>query len=149
MADSVAARLKQVRGDLAETQESMSQRFALGKRTWQNYERGIYPPTAHALQQLCRLGYDANWILTGRGKMRPIPVRDATQTHTSSVDETVMIAVVCALESEMVDMRVNLPSDRKAMAITALYDFAVSTTDSDQRSEIVARQVPRILRLVS
>lgn len=64
-------RLRDLRAALGETQKSMSSRLGLGETTWQSYERGLNKPGAETLEKVAALGFSVDWLLTGRGAMRP------------------------------------------------------------------------------
>lgn len=67
--DPVKNRLVRVRAELGESQKSMSRRFSLGDITWQRWESENLPPNREVLQVLGKLGFNLDWILTGRGRM--------------------------------------------------------------------------------
>ncbi len=62
-------RLKQIRENLGKTQKEMSELLGLGIITWQNYERGITKPKIETLEKLSSMGYNFDWITSGRGDM--------------------------------------------------------------------------------
>lgn len=66
----IIERLKQVRGALGETQKNMSTRLGMSENTWQSYERGLGVPKFETLEKLAELGFNPNWIVTGKGPMR-------------------------------------------------------------------------------
>lgn len=66
----IGERLRGVRNDLGETQKSMSKRLGLGESTWQGYELRDKAPSGEVLEALIAEGFDANWILTGQGRIR-------------------------------------------------------------------------------
>lgn len=94
----LSERLAQVRAALAKTQPEMDQVLDIGKRSWQRYESGANVPGGKVLTGLVRLGFDANWILTGIGEMRQpdMAVADEAGEYTP---------------------RVKLPSDQKVVSI--------------------------------
>jgi len=67
---SASSRLKIVREDLGVSQKAMAKLLNLSYRTYQNYEDGVNNPGWDACEALARLGFDANWLLTGSGSMR-------------------------------------------------------------------------------
>src|ERR1700761_6713836 len=68
---AIGDRLKLIRIELGHTQKNMSDLLGLGVRTWQTYELGNSLPKAETLNQLSALGYSIDWVLTGRGAIRP------------------------------------------------------------------------------
>lgn len=68
-----------MRKTLDMTQKELSSFLGIGLRTWQNYEEGVHDPSLKVLEGLTRLGVDANWLLTGVGRIK-IETRDNTKT---------------------------------------------------------------------
>lgn len=67
---SVSERLKAIRDELGKTQKEMAVLTGISYRTWQNYEDGVNSPGWDACEALVKLGFNANWLLTGEGEMR-------------------------------------------------------------------------------
>lgn len=67
---SLPARLRTARETLGLTQDEMALRNGISPRAWQDYEMGNTMPRAQVLASLCEEGFDANWLLTGKGPMR-------------------------------------------------------------------------------
>lgn len=66
---SVSDRLKTMRELLGKTQKEMASLTGISYRTWQNYEDGVNSPGWDACEALVKLGFNANWLLTGEGEM--------------------------------------------------------------------------------
>jgi phage repressor protein C with HTH and peptisase S24 domain len=67
---SVSIRLKTIREHLDKTQKEMASLTGISYRTWQNYEDGVNPPGWDACEALVKLGFNANWLLTGKGGIK-------------------------------------------------------------------------------
>jgi phage repressor protein C with HTH and peptisase S24 domain len=67
---SVSIRLKTIREYLGKTQKEMASLTGISYRTWQNYEDGVNPPGWDACEALVKLGFNANWLLTGEGGIK-------------------------------------------------------------------------------
>lgn len=67
---SVPDRLKSIRDLLGKTQKEMASLIGISYRTWQNYEDGVNSPGWDACGALVKLGFNANWLLTGSGDMK-------------------------------------------------------------------------------
>jgi len=48
----------------------MATKIDINTRTWQVYEEGGSVPGGNVLEALVKIGFNANWILTGEGNMR-------------------------------------------------------------------------------
>ena len=67
---SLPERVKKIRAHLGHSQKSMAEALGITTRTWQVWEEGGNVPGGKHIESLVRLGFDANWILTGEGHMR-------------------------------------------------------------------------------
>jgi len=67
---TVHDRLKKVRESLGKTQKDVARALGVSPRTWQDYEGGINLPGGKVLEQLARMGFNVNWILTGEGEIQ-------------------------------------------------------------------------------
>lgn len=66
----IGDRLKLVRQSLAKTQGEIAADAGAKQRSWQEYEAEKTTPGSKVIAGLVRLGFNANWILTGEGPMR-------------------------------------------------------------------------------
>lgn len=89
-------RLKKVRATLAKTQPEMDAALNIGKRSWQRYESEGQIPGSKVVAGLVRLGFNANWILTGKGSMRQFhepapgdPPEGAVHISTPAASDTI------------------------------------------------------------
>lgn len=67
---SVPERVKKIRETLGKTQKDMAAAIPISYRTWQNYEDGVNSPNWDVCEALVKLGFNANWLLTGEGEMK-------------------------------------------------------------------------------
>lgn len=67
---SAADRLKKVRELLGKGQKEMAEALGVNYRTYQNYENALNAPSWDACEAIVKLGFNANWLLTGEGEMR-------------------------------------------------------------------------------
>jgi transcriptional regulator with XRE-family HTH domain len=66
---SLSERLKKVRKTLRFSQKKMAKTINIATRTWQVYEEGGSVPGGKVYAALAKLGFNANWLLTGDGPM--------------------------------------------------------------------------------
>lgn len=52
------------------SQSGMDQTLGLGKNSWQRYENGKNVPGSQVIATLVGRGFNANWILTGKGDLK-------------------------------------------------------------------------------
>lgn len=67
MTTEIGCRLVQIRGQ--KSQASFAQELGVHKNTLGGYERGERKPDSDTLIRLTEAGYNANWVLTGKGPM--------------------------------------------------------------------------------
>lgn len=65
-----AERMKKVRADLGKSQKEMAALLGINYRTYENYEKSVNSPSWDAIAAMVKLGFNANWLLTGEGAMR-------------------------------------------------------------------------------
>ncbi|MGB1835814.1 XRE family transcriptional regulator [Marinobacter adhaerens] len=66
IAGAIGERLTQIRG--AKSQGAFAEELGVHKNSLGHYERGNRVPDAETLLKLVEMGYDANWLLTGKGE---------------------------------------------------------------------------------
>jgi transcriptional regulator with XRE-family HTH domain len=66
----LSARLKQARESIAKSQKQMAKLAGASYRVWQSYEAGKVIPGGKIFEALSEHGFNANWLLTGKGSMR-------------------------------------------------------------------------------
>ncbi|MGM0769962.1 MAG: XRE family transcriptional regulator [Pseudomonadota bacterium] len=74
-ATAIGERLAEIRG--SKSQGAFADELGIHKNSLGHYERGNRVPDAEVLLKLVEMGFDANWILTGKGSPRP----EATSTN--------------------------------------------------------------------
>lgn len=67
--ERLGKRCKEVRMHLGLSQSEMSLRLGLSRNVWQTYEYERSKPGADVLFALLKLGYSADWLLSGHGSM--------------------------------------------------------------------------------
>lgn len=67
---TLAYHLKKIRENLGKSQKEMASHIGISFRAWQGYELGKNAPGSAVIKELVKLGYNANWVLTGEGKMK-------------------------------------------------------------------------------
>lgn len=66
----LAGRIKAIRESLGYSQKDMALAIDSSLPSVQNYESGKSIPGGNVFEALVKLGFNANWLLTGKGKMR-------------------------------------------------------------------------------
>lgn len=87
---SVTDRLKNIRGQLGKSQKEMAALLGISYRTYENYEKGLNSPNWDVCESLVKLGFNANWLLTGEGEMRRgAGDRTAEPDHVGDVNKMI------------------------------------------------------------
>lgn len=68
----------------------MAETLGINTRTWQIWEEGGSIPGGNHIESLVRLGFDANWILTGEG---PMHRKETTSPPVSQAGEETPLQV--------------------------------------------------------
>ena len=76
-------RLCFLRDSVGLTQQNIAKRIGISYRTWQDYEAAKSSPNSKTLEQLARMGFNVNWILTGEG---PIKLSEGKKAKLSYED---------------------------------------------------------------
>lgn len=88
----VGERLRAVRIALGLNQEDMAVHVGLGAGSWKRLELEDRAPKGEVLTQLVDEGFSIDWLLTGRGQMRPeLP---APPMGTPAIDADIMARVM-------------------------------------------------------
>lgn len=81
---TLAERLKTVRESAGNDQKTMAEQLGISFRSWQDYELGKSVPGGKVFEALVKLGFNANWLLTGEGAMQKdggaYPLAEGLQT---------------------------------------------------------------------
>lgn len=131
-------RLLKARDSLGKTQRQMSELLGIGKNTWQNYESSGQVPGSQIIERLVRLGFNANWILTGVGNMlldQPVddlPTKsaiDAAEQFLNQLSDETTFDYVVGGEG---DYEVNFPMDAGASLAKLITSFSDSDSTVDK-----------------
>lgn len=106
----LGARLRQIRA--SRTQQEMADLLGVAKRTYASYERNERVPEALALLPLIEDGWNANWVLAGRGDERLKPLQDKGPAAAASA----MHPVSQPARPEEITMAVQLAEEALAGA---------------------------------
>lgn len=66
-------RLRKAREYSHKSQRLFAEMVGCSLSAWQSYESGASVPGGRVLEQLCLLGYNGDWLLTGLGAMMKVP----------------------------------------------------------------------------
>ncbi|MFH1857318.1 MAG: helix-turn-helix transcriptional regulator [Candidatus Omnitrophota bacterium] len=113
---TLAERLREARNFLKISQPEMAKRLGISKPAWQGYELGKNEPGSSVIWGMIRLGFDANWLLTGEGSMTGDEVK---------YDEDLLQAVIEISESYWAKEEKKVSPSEKASIITNVYDIAI------------------------
>ena len=135
----VANRLKELRAHAGLSQKDMAAKIGCVPPSLADYELGKALPAPKVLQNLIEMGYDANWLLTGSGRML---LEDTPwQPH---IDSDTLGAIVGAMWRALEEEGVQLTSEGAIeMATLAYEEYQRSEDDAD-----LGLKVKRLARLI-
>ncbi|KJR65649.1 hypothetical protein VY88_05825 [Azospirillum thiophilum] len=139
----LSERLKLIRIHLKETQKSMSRRFNLGENTWQTYELYGKPPKGETLAVLAELGFDINWLLTGRGDV--MVTEERARASVPAIDDRLICEAVEFVEQWLIasGKEAHFKAQLKGKLVVALCRLAVEEagTGRPELNPAAARQL--------
>jgi transcriptional regulator with XRE-family HTH domain len=143
----VANRLKMIRDDFGRadefgrgaigrvSQKDMSEKVGCSLPTWSEYESARALPAPKVLTALIELGYDANWILSGKGAMRISSGSDWT------LDKMAMNTVIHVVWEEIEKSGAKLSAVGASGIITMAYGAYRKNEDVPALKEKVAELI--------
>lgn len=135
-------RLRMIREDRGVTQKEISLLIKVSSRTWQNYEEGSSRPGMDICEKIVRLGYSANWLLTGEGSMHSDMACDALAAGFFNRD--LMVELIGCVERALTELKVELAPEAKAALIVRLYDIYAE----EKGAKVDVTEIKRHLKLV-
>jgi len=125
MTGSVGSRLTHVRGELS--QAEFAKLIGVHKNSVGNYERGDREIGAEALAGYVRLGWNANWVLTGEGPERLDALQDkdsggdSPQSH--DLDQERLTLALQLVEDALASKNAYLATPKRAEAAMLVYEL--------------------------
>lgn len=137
----VSERLREIRASLGESQKGMAKRVGLGENGWQTLERENRAPKGEILAMLVELGFSADWLISGEGRMR----RGAPP---EAIDSGRLRVAVEMIEDWLEDNNREMTAQKKAEVVAMAYE--ILTESQGVGSEVGGRNnVIRLLRAAS
>jgi|GEM_PF-1578137 len=128
---TLAERLKEARNFLGISQQEMAKRLGISKPAWQGYELEKNEPGSSVIEGMVKIGFDANWLLTGKGTMKP------STEDTPNYNEDLLRAVIETSLSYWIKKENKLTPSEKADMITGVYAVAFGLNLSESEIEKV------------
>ncbi|MDV3470167.1 helix-turn-helix transcriptional regulator [Stenotrophomonas sp. C3(2023)] len=119
----IGRRLAELRGE--SSQLEMSRLLDISNSTYSRLERGAREVGADVLTRLEALGWNATWVLTGRGPSRSASPAPAESGTAVSALDAGQLAVAIELADEVVGTQ-WLPTGFYAQLVSALYQAVVA-----------------------
>jgi transcriptional regulator with XRE-family HTH domain len=125
---AIGERMKAVRNHLGLTQADFAKLVGASKPGIQDNESGKNMPGGKVLKGLSANGVNTNWLLTGEG---PMLLADLDQ-EAPPVDMERLKMAMQALELALKKSHKILDAERKARAVTVLYEYFTKAGPQDQ-----------------
>jgi len=121
------------------TQKEMAKLVGCSLPTWSEFECANSLPSAKVLRKLIDQGYDANWILSGKGQMKIGTGSDG------KLDKTILSAVITAVWTEIENSGAKLTPIGIAGIISMAYDSYRINKDNDA----LIKQIGQLIEIAS
>ena len=123
LSETLHDRIKLIRQTLGLSQRKMAECIGCHYITWQTYENGKSIIGGAMLAELVRLGFNANWILTGTGAMK---IKDGER---NCLDPEFLTRVISEAQKWQEHENIILPPEKQALIYVMLYDFCKNNPD--------------------
>lgn len=131
-------RLKLIRGTLK--QEEFAEKTGCHKSTIGRWERGGHFPDVEDVNKILEAFPDINptWFITGEGEMMKATTRISS---APALDEKLLETVIDAVEDYLIQVKGNLPPNKKAQLFATLYEMYSAKADKKVDKSTVIRLV--------
>ncbi|MEN6489816.1 MAG: helix-turn-helix transcriptional regulator [Smithella sp.] len=129
-------RLKQVREQLNQNQDSFASSLSVSINTVSNWERGLGQPPAGKLALIRdKYGTDLNWLISGE-ENSPSGECSKVSASRKALDSEKLRQVMMCVEDGLARHNKAIELDKKVSLITLLYEYIIGT-DKDIDTELV------------
>lgn len=149
--DNFQNRLHRIVDELAAGKYTVfAKKCGIPHSTFQNYINGRMPHSEHLLRIHDVFRVDINWLLSGEGEPYLADRQGAEKEHDSEdsvskgVDSELLRRIISAIEKALDERDLVMPPDKKAEAISLLYELFSGTN-----KEVTDKTVGKYLRLVA
>lgn len=101
---TIGSRLKEARKFLNYSQEAMAEAANSGFSSWQSYEKNRNTPGVKVLANLADMGFNINYILTGKGTLRI----EAMHEQRLEIKRMRVELAKCHIDQVMIDIKNTL-----------------------------------------
>lgn len=152
---SVPDRVKKIRESLGKTQKDMAALIQISYRTWQNYEDGVNSPGWDVCGALVKLGFNANWLLTGEGEMKRgeidgqvVEGQAQERRYATDPSAELMALVQERLNACIAKYGVTLPVEKTInLTMTSMRIFDGNYKDREFREMVMDSVIDNLVRL--
>ncbi len=128
MTDTIGQRMTHIRA--SESQRQFAEALGVPLRTYQNYEQDKREPDLRTLAGLHSLGWNLNWVLTGKGPERLEALQDkgSGDDYPQSQDlslETLKLAVQTVEEARQI-VSLSLSPEKAGEVVSLVYQLLCS-----------------------
>jgi transcriptional regulator with XRE-family HTH domain len=127
----LAQRIKSARGVLGYSQREFAEAIGSKFRSLQDYERGLKMPGGQVFVGLVGMGFNANWLLTGKGPMLLAELGRPLDKH-------VLGDCIACLERALLREHREMAPDKKARILTLLYELYSETGAEVEEGAVVS-----------
>ena len=145
---SLPIRLKQARESLEKSQKEMANLIGISFRSWQGYENGKNEPGSKVIGALTKIcGFDANWLLTGKGKMNNDSLRlDKKVLDKNEISKSFALCANIILEYQD-GLKVKMSNEEHSKLLYVLWQVVLNQNSEWQTEEKVKEILEAILKI--
>jgi len=145
---SLPARLKQARESLEKSQKEMANFIGISFRSWQGYENGKNEPGSKVIEALTKIGgFNANWILAGKGKMNNDSVLlDKKVLNNNEISKSFSFCTNVILEYQD-GLKVKMSNEEHGKLLYVLWQIVINQNSEWQTEEKVKEILEAILKI--
>lgn len=133
---TLAERFKKARRCLEASQPEMAKLLGISKPAWQGYELGKNEPGSGVIAELTKIGFDANWLLTGEGLMRKV--------DRETFNIPLLAVIIEALEEYEKDIRKKLTPAEKANFISTACDMCIDDESTSKTKDKIMQSMKEV-----
>jgi len=125
------------------SQAAFSEKTGLLVTSYKKYEQNQREPGADAIGAFVRAGINANWLLSGEGKMLQSD-KARTDQPVPPIDAETLAFVIESLETGLSKRKLTIDAVRKANLIQLMYEYCLLDSGNKQ-----AGTAEKFLKLVA
>lgn len=140
---SLGKRIKKIREERGLNQEAFSKELGISRASLAKLELGEQSnPGAQIISKFVELGYNANWVLTGKGAIY-------CDDYGINYDRELLIKAITVLEKCLLDKGSQMDVDKKGKVSVKFYEHLIKYNISSSQDNIIQKEALELLDFLS